>query len=164
MRSVEVYRGLVERLEREARESPGRYRFKLALLAGLGFVVLGGSVLMALGMSVGLVLVLVAISPLLLLKLLKVVWIPVAFGWVILRALWMKFDAPDGYRLREGEAPELRAEIEHLRNQAGAPPLAGIVIDNRLNAAAARVRTLRRWPLPFRRLDLPRPRELVPGT
>ena len=139
MRSVEAYRGLVERLEREARESPGRYRFKLALLAGLGFVVLGGSVLMALGMSVGLVLVLVAISPLLLLKLLKVVWIPVAFGWVILRALWMKFDAPDGYRLREGEAPELRAEIEHLRNQAGAPPLAGIVIDNRLNAAAASV-------------------------
>lgn len=137
MRSVEAYRGLVERLERESRESPGRYRLKLALLAGLGFLVLGGSVLLAVAMSAGLVLVLVAISPVLLLKLLKVVWIPVAFGWVILRALWMKFDAPHGYRLREGEAPELRAEIEHLRHQAGAPPLAGIIIDNRLNAAAA---------------------------
>ena len=139
MRSVEAYRGLVERLEREARESPGRYRLKLGLLAGLGFVVLGGSVLLALGMSAGLVLVLVAISPLLLLNLLKVVWIPVAFGWVILRALWMNFGAPDGYRLSEGEAPELRAEIEHLRNQTGAPPVSGIIIDNRLNAAAASV-------------------------
>ena len=92
MASVARYRDLVERLEREARQSPGLYRFKLGLLAGLGFAVLGGTVLLALGMSVGLVLVLVAISPLLLLKLIKVIWIPVAFGWFVLKSLWIRME------------------------------------------------------------------------
>lgn len=139
MASVEAYRGLVERLEREARQAPGRYKFKLALLAGLGFAVLGGAVALALGVSVGLVVALVAISPILLLKLIKVVWIPIAFGWLILKALWVKFEPPEGYALRPGEAPELRAEIEHLRTATGAPPLRGIIIDPQLNAAAASV-------------------------
>ena len=139
MASVVRYRRMVERLEREARQAPRRYRFKLALLAGLGFLVLGGSVLLALGMSVGLVVVLLAISPILLLKLIKVIWIPVAFGWFMLKSLWIKVAPPDGYHLREGEAPQLRAQIEWLREQTGAPPLAGIVIDSQLNAAAASV-------------------------
>lgn len=139
MASVVRYRRMVERLEREARQAPGRYRFKLALLAGLGFMVLGGSIALALGMSVGLVAVLLAISPILLLKLIKVIWIPVAFGWFMLKSLWIRVTPPDGYHLCEGEAPQLRAEIEWLREQTGAPALTGIVIDPQLNAAAASV-------------------------
>lgn len=132
-------RALVARLEEKERASPRGYRLRLALLAGLGFAVLGGSVLVALGMSLGLVLALLAISPILLLKLAKVVWIPIAFGWLVLRALWVRFEAPDGHRLVPGEAPELEAEVERLRVAAGAPKLAGIVIDDDLNAAAASV-------------------------
>ena len=37
MQSMESRRKLVERLEREAEESPARYRLKLALLAALGY-------------------------------------------------------------------------------------------------------------------------------
>ncbi|UNK51144.1 M48 family metalloprotease [Lysobacter sp. S4-A87] len=129
----------MDRLEREARQSPGRYRFKLALLAGLGFAVLGGTVVLALGMSVGLVLVLAAISPILLLKLIKIIWIPIAFGWFVIKSLWIRMEPPSGYVLRDGEAPELRAEVEWLREQTGAPPLQGIIIDSQLNAAAASV-------------------------
>lgn len=139
MASVARYQGLVERLEREAQQAPGRYKFKLALLAGLGFAVLGGTVLLALGMSVGLVLALLAISPILLAKLLKVIWIPVAFGWFVLKALWVKFEPPSGYVLGPNEAPELRAEIERLRAQTGAPPLKQILIDPNLNAGAVSV-------------------------
>lgn len=139
MASVARYQGLVERLEREAQQAPGRYKFKLALLAGLGFAVLGGTVLLALGMSAGLVLALLAISPILLLKLLKVIWIPVAFGWFVLKALWVKFEPPSGYVLGPDEAPALRAEIERLREQTGAPPLKQILIDPNLNAGAASV-------------------------
>ncbi|UHQ23664.1 M48 family metalloprotease [Lysobacter sp. 5GHs7-4] len=139
MASVARYRGLVERLEREAQQAPGRYKFKLALLAGLGFAVLGGTVLLALGMSVGLVVALLAISPVLLLKLIKVIWIPVAFGWFVLKALWVKFEPPEGYVLGADEAPALRAEIERLREQTGAPPLKQILIDPNLNAGAASV-------------------------
>ncbi|MGY1459375.1 MULTISPECIES: M48 family metallopeptidase [unclassified Luteimonas] len=132
----EERRALVARLEQAARRSPRAYRFKLALLACLGFAVLGGAVLIALGMSAGLVLVLLAISPVLLLKLANVVWIPIGFGLLVLRALCMRFKRPSGFRLRRGEAPELEAEVERLRRAAGASRLAGIVIDQELNAAA----------------------------
>jgi len=139
MASAEAYRELIERLEIEARESPGRYKAKVALFAALGFLVLGGALLLSLGLSVGLVIGLVLISPWLLLKLAKLIWIPIAFGWLMLRALWVKFPPPEGYRLADGEAPVLCAEIERLREAAGAPRLDGIYIDSDLNAAAATV-------------------------
>ncbi len=139
MESAEAYRGMVLRLEREANQSPGIYKLKVAFLAGLGFLVLGGAVLLALGMSVGLVLVLFAISPILILKLAKIIWIPIGFGWLVLRALWVKFEPPQGHRLAPGEAPELQAEIERLRIATGAPQLNGIIIDADLNAAAASI-------------------------
>lgn len=139
MLSTQDQRRLIERLEQEAGRSPGQYRFKVALLAALGFLVLGGAVLLAFGLSVGLVLALLAISPILLLKLAKLIWIPIAFGWVLMRSLWIKFSVPEGYRLAPGEAPRLRAEVERLRTATDAPKLDGIVIDPELNAAAASV-------------------------
>ncbi|HYG06143.1 MAG TPA: M48 family metalloprotease [Stenotrophomonas sp.] len=139
MTDVVAHRALIERLEREAAHAPGRYRFKVALLALAGFAVLGGALLLALGVSVGLVVVLVAISPLLLLKLVKIVWIPIGFGWMLLRSFWIRFDAPHGRRLGRHEAPALQAEVERLRRQTGAPRLHGIIINGELNAAAATV-------------------------
>ncbi|WP_162301424.1 M48 family metallopeptidase [Cognatilysobacter segetis] len=139
MQSAAAYGALVERLERQSREAPTLYRFKLAVLACFGFAVLGGSALLAIGMSAGLVVGLALISPILLLKLVKIVWVPVAFGWFLLKALWVRFDPPDGYRLRPDEAPGLFAEVERLRRETGAPKLAAILIDADLNAAAASV-------------------------
>lgn len=139
MLSMGARRALIERLEREAAAHPARYRAKVAALAAAGFAVLAGALLLALGVSVGLVLLLLALSPLLLLKLAKLVWIPIAFGWVLLRSLWVKFEAPQGYRLGAREAPMLQAEVERLRAATGAPRLDGIIISEDLNAAAATV-------------------------
>lgn len=139
MSSEQRYEALIARLEEEAQRSPGAYRFKLALLASLGFLVLGGSAALAFGLSAGLIAALVAISPLLLVKLFKVVWIPLVFGWMILRALWIRFDPPQGHRLQPGEAPALEAEVERLRRSTGAPRLEAIVIDGEMNAGAASV-------------------------
>ena len=137
MSSEQKYFALIERLEVQAREAPGVYRLKLGLLAACGFLVLGGAVVAAFGLSVGLVLLLLAISPLLLVKLIKVVWIPIAFGWVILRALWIKFDPPGGHALQDGEAPALAAEVERLRLAAGAPKLNAIIVSEDMNAGAS---------------------------
>ncbi|HST45076.1 MAG TPA: M48 family metallopeptidase [Luteimonas sp.] len=139
MESAAAHGALVARLERESRESPGLYRFKLGVLACLGFVVLGGSAIVALGLSVGLAVGLAMLNVLLLLKLAKIIWIPIAFGWFLLKALWIRFDAPQGHRLQPGEAPELVAEVERLRRETGAPRLEAILIDSDLNAAAASV-------------------------
>jgi len=139
MQSMSARRALIERLEHEALAHPARYRFKVAALAMAGFAVLGVALLLALGVSVGLVLVLLAASPLLLLKLAKLVWIPIAFGWVLLRSLWVKVGPPGGYPLEPHEAPMLQAEVERLRVATAAPRLDGILVTDDLNAAAATV-------------------------
>lgn len=130
------HRKLVERLENELETSPGRYRSKLLALALLGYAVLLGLLVLAFGLSFGLVTLLLLTSPMLLLKLAKIIWIPLLFGWLLLRALWIRFTPPEGYWLAAGEAPQLQAEVEQLRQAAGAPRLDGILIDDELNAAA----------------------------
>lgn len=129
-------RALVERLQAEAREAPARYRFKVALLALAGYGVLVALLLIALGIPLALLAAMAvrgrlepsAAIPILLLG---------SVGVVMLRAMWLRFGAPDGYRLQPGEAPELEAEVERLRAAVGAPPLDGIVVDGDLNAMAA---------------------------
>lgn len=139
MRTTEARRKLIERLDELASRSPDRYLRRVVALAllGLGVVALGFTV--SLAASVGLVVALAAIKPTLLLHLAKVVWIPVATGWMLLRALWVKFEMPPGRLLRPGEVPALEAEVERLRAPSAAPPLDGIVISDELNAAAATV-------------------------
>ena len=139
MHSVAAHRRLVERLERSSARSPGWYRFRLALLALAGYAVLAVAVLVALALSVGLGLLLLLSKSVWALKLIKLVWIPLVLAWLILKALWVRIPEPEGRRLQPGEAPVLEREVERLRRQAGAPPLAGIVIDTDLNAAAASV-------------------------
>lgn len=139
MTSVASHRRLVERLERSAAQSPGTYRFKLGLLAVAGYAVLAVALVVALALSVGLGVLLLLTKSVWALKLIKLVWIPLLLAWLILKALWVKIPEPEGRRLRPGEAPALEKEVERLRREAGAPPLAGIIIDTDLNAAAASV-------------------------
>lgn len=139
MTSVASHRRLVERLERSAAQSPVAYRFKLALLAIAGYGVLAVALVLALALSVGLGVALLLTKSVWAIKLIKLVWIPLLLAWLILKALWVKIPEPEGRRLRPGEAPALEREVERLRREAGAPPLAGIVIDTDLNAAAASV-------------------------
>jgi Zn-dependent protease with chaperone function len=135
--SEQRYKALIERLQAQAREAPQAYRARVALLAALGYAVLGLILLIAVGLPVGIVIALLlsgrAFDP----------WVFVAllpqsvFAVVVVRALWLRFDPPSGYRLAPGEAPELEAEIERLRLAAGAPALEAVVIDSDLNAGAA---------------------------
>ncbi|WP_149195212.1 M48 family metallopeptidase [Luteimonas suaedae] len=137
MAPTQAHRELAQRLEAEAQRSPRGYLLRLALLAGLGYALL----LVLLAIAFGL--------PLLMLghvvvngarpgpELAYVMLVPLVFGGVLLRALWIRFGVPEGYVLAADEAPALQAEVERLRRATGAPPLHGIVIDGELNAAAA---------------------------
>src|SRR4051794_37771665 len=137
MQSAQARRRLVERLEHEAEQAPGRYLLKLALLAGLGYAVLAVTLLCTLGalafMLLYLLLVRPAIDPYM---AFPIVILGVA-STVVLRALWIRFVLPEGHELQADEAPELRAEVERIREAVGAAPLHGIVINRDLNAAAA---------------------------
>lgn len=134
MNSIQAYHALVDRLAIEAEQQPQRYRLRLALLALAGFAVLGGSLLLAVGLAVGTVVLIVVGKAY---ALLKLAIFPLAFAWLVLKSMWLRIGAPDGYRLKPGEAPDLVAEVERLRKAANAPPLAAIYITDELNAAAA---------------------------
>lgn len=135
--SEQRYKALIERLQVQAREAPEAYRSRVMLLAALGYAAIGAVLLVAVGLPVGIVTALLAtgrdFDPWLLMVL-----VPQGFfAAMVVRALWLRFGVPSGYRLAPGEAPELQAEIERLRLAAGAPPLAAVVIDSELNAGAA---------------------------
>ncbi len=135
--SEQRYKALIERLQAQAREAPQAYRTRVALLAALGYAVLGLILLVALGLPIGIIVALLVsgrgFDPWALFVLLP----QAVFAAMVVRALWLRFDAPSGYRLAAGEAPALEAEIERLRVAAGAPPLEAVVIDSDLNAGAA---------------------------
>ena len=139
MRSVEARRRLVEGLEREAQEAPARYRIKLWLLAALGYAVLWAALALTLGVAAFLVLYLLIVRPPADLYIAFPILLLGAVGTVILRALWIRFQAPEGHHLQADEAPALIEEVERVRSAVGAATLHGIVIDARLNAAAAYV-------------------------
>jgi Zn-dependent protease with chaperone function len=135
--SEQRYKALIERLQVQAREAPQAYRSRVMLLAALGYAAIGAVLLVAVGLPVGIVVALLAtgrdFDPWLLMVL-----VPQGFfAAMVVRALWLRFGVPSGYRLAPGEAPGLDAEIERLRLAAGAPPLTAVVIDSELNAGAA---------------------------
>jgi Zn-dependent protease with chaperone function len=138
MESDHVRRARMARLEQAYDAAPGRYHLRLALLAALGYLVMGAALLLTAGVALVLVFHLLfrpggdgwILMPILLLGL---------TGAVLARALWIRFVPPEGYALADGEAPALRAEVERIRQAVGAQRLHGIVIDAQLNAAAAHV-------------------------
>ncbi|MHC9084067.1 M48 family metalloprotease [Luteimonas sp. RIT-PG2_3] len=127
---------LIQRLETEARTSPGTYRLKLALLAAAGYAVLIALLLLVLAAPLAIAWRVfvdgVRPGP----EIAYALLLPGLMAVVLVRALWIRFGEPDGHRLAPNEAPELQREIERLRREIGAPPLQGIHIDGELNAAA----------------------------
>ncbi|WP_101926844.1 MULTISPECIES: M48 family metallopeptidase [Luteimonas] len=130
-------RARVARLEARAAASPQAYLVRVVLLALAGY-----------GFLVGLLLALLALPALVAWRVLvqgarlepQAGFLLIVAGMgiaVLLRAMWVRFAVPQGHLLAADEAPALRAEVERLRQATGAPPLAGIVIDTQLNAAAA---------------------------
>ncbi|MCD9028982.1 M48 family metallopeptidase [Luteimonas sp. BDR2-5] len=133
------HRARVQRLEGWARAAPRRYLACVVLLALAGYGFLVGLLLLALAVPVLVAWrVLVqgaAFEPQLVIALL----LPGIAAAALLRGMWLRLGAPAGVRLAARQAPALQAEVERLRRAGGAPPLAGIVIDSQLNAAAASV-------------------------
>lgn len=132
----EQFAALVERNQALARRSPGLYRLRVALLALLGYAYMFGLALVALIFSLGLALVL-ALKPILLIKLIKFVWAPVLFVWAVLKAMFQRLPPPEGEPLDLAQAPELFAEIERERAAQDAAPIHQVLITDEFNAAIA---------------------------
>jgi Zn-dependent protease with chaperone function len=132
--TAEAWDLLVRRLEAKAKDEPGGYRMRVALLAALGYAVIAGALVVALG-GLALTLVLMTKHP----AAIKLLFLFAPLAWVILRALPVKLEPPHGIELSSSEAPELFALIERLREQASAPRVHHLLVDGDLNASVAQV-------------------------
>jgi Zn-dependent protease with chaperone function len=126
----EEFEALVGRLEAQAMRNPGGYRTRVLMMALLGNAYLGA--------------MLVVIAALLAAALVSIVWLKAAgvkiafvigvFLWVVLKALWVKLDPPEGTEIRREEAPALFAMLEELRRALKAPRFHHVLVTDDFNA------------------------------
>jgi len=145
MKSIAEYQKLIHRLEELAVQAPRRYLLRVTALAalGIGFVVL--AFLAALAAVVGTAAILFVSKKLV---LLKIVWIPAVFAYLVFKAMWVRIPPPEGRSLARGDAPRLFAEIEQVRKALGAQKIHHVVVTPDFNAAVAQVPRLGlfAWP------------------
>jgi len=128
------FESLVRRLEQEAAANPAGYRRKLGALAFLGYAYIAATVLLLIGGAAGIVWMVTSVSHALLL-LGKLGWAFLVLIYVVLRAMWVRLDAPQGRPLTSTECPELFMLIESLRTKGGAPRLDRVLLTGDFNAA-----------------------------
>lgn len=126
---------LVERIERAARARPGVYKAQVFGLAVLGYTFL--AVVVAVLVTVVIVALLaVRHAPSLAIK------VAVALGgflFVVLRALWVKLEPPEGRILNRADAPDLFKLLDGLRKGLQTPSIHKVLLTPQFNAAVAQV-------------------------
>lgn len=132
----EEFIALVENAEQEVKTNAGLYRLKLALLAVLGYLVIFLILVVLVALMGGAVAAAFFSTSLAILLLKKKLIIPIVLAaWVLLKALWVRFDKPEGYELKRAEFPELFAEIDRLRKELKSLPIHQVLLTHELNAA-----------------------------
>jgi len=131
----EQFEALVRRLEGEASRDPAGYRLKVGLLAALGY----GFIL---AMLVTVLLLLVGVFVVLFLSrnagnagAAKLFVILIVFAFILLRALYVRFQKPDGLRLTRADAPELFRGVDEMTRSLGAPKFHNIFLSEDFNAS-----------------------------
>src|SRR6185437_5150603 len=100
--------------------NPASYRRKLGALAFLGYAYIAAAVLLLIGGASFIVWMATSVSHALVL-LGKLGWAFLVLIYVVVRAMWVRLDPPQGRILTGTECPELFGLIESLRLKGGAP-------------------------------------------
>jgi Zn-dependent protease with chaperone function len=134
--SDDIFEQFAHRAERRADYSMSIHKFRLALFALLGYVVIIG----VLGVLVALVNGVLAASIystalLIILIKKKLIFLIVPAIWILTKSLWVKLEAPGGYRLTKKNCPQLFEEIDSLRRSLKALKIHEVILTADLNAA-----------------------------
>lgn len=141
-----AFDALITRLEARAQQAPGYYTASVALVALLGFLILGASLgfsllllggfaaLLALGIKFGGAGALLLVAKLG--KLLLVLLVP---AWMMLKSTWTmlttRFPAPEGREITRNEAPALFARLDDMRTRMRGPCFHHVLLTDEMNAA-----------------------------
>lgn len=149
----EEFDALVFRLEAQARKNPQAYRTRVILLALLGdayLVFVLAILVLCFLVSLGSIVFLKAIG-------IKIAAVVGFFLWVVIKALRVKLDPPQGIEVRRKDAPELFGMIGQLQKSLRAPAFHHVLLTDEFNAAVAQIPRLGifGWPKNYLLLGLP---------
>jgi Zn-dependent protease with chaperone function len=162
MRSIAEYQSLIARLEALAVRAPRQYLIRVAALAVLGMGVLVAAFCGALATVIGVAAFLIVSKKF---ALLKLAWIPLAFAFLILKAMCLRIPSPGGRVLAPHETPELFKVIEDVRRTLGAQKIHRVLVTPDFNAAIAQVPRMGwfGWPANHLAVGLPLMASLTVG-
>lgn len=136
---------LILRLEKSAKENPGKYLLSVLGIALLGFAILGlaiGLALLSVGLLVGLVALVVfsgGKALILVAKLGKLVFLLAIPAWTMVRStftlLFSRFPKPEGRQLLPQEAPVLFERLNAMRAMIKGPRVHKVLLRDELNAS-----------------------------
>jgi Zn-dependent protease with chaperone function len=126
--------GRIYTLESFAATKPGQYRFRVALLASLGYAYLLFIVALLLAL-VAATFIYVGFN----IVTIKVLWIPLVLAGLVLRSLWVTIPEPDGKELRQDEAPALFELIGEVSKVLSGPKVHRILISDEFDASIVQI-------------------------
>ncbi|MBT9099345.1 M48 family metalloprotease [Methylovulum psychrotolerans] len=132
----ERFEQLIAAAERDIQHNPRRYTIKVALLALLGYAVIFGMLLVLIGLVGGLGWAALASTAFILfLFKTKLIFALLIMIYVLLRALWVRFQAPVGYRVKAKQYPAIFTELKSLSRKLKAPKVHQVILTPEYNAA-----------------------------
>ena len=131
---------LVRISEHDSARNSGRYRRGVAAFAALGFA----WVLACLALAVGLLAWAWSAHGQRAITRGWVALFAIGLLWTTVRALWVRFDRPDGVRLERADAPRLFDALDRIRERIDGPPVHHVYLDDAFNAS---IRQLPRFGL-----------------
>lgn len=158
----EQFDAMVWRLEEYGRRHPTLYRLRVALLAVLGYLYIFFVLAIALGLLA--LLGYAVISGHARYYSVKGIWALILFVGIILRAMWVRFEPPQGKEIRPAEAPQLFRAIEELTSALRTPHFHHVLMTGDFNAAIVQVPRLGvlGWQRNYLLLGLPLMQALSP--
>ena len=135
---LSVFERTAQRAEKLAETSFSYYKFKLVLFALLGYFVIFSAIGLTIGSLVGIGYLAYAHTAwILLLFKKKIGFLLIPVIWMLLRACWVRIEAPSGFELKKKDYPVLFAEIDSIRKDLDAPRIHQVILTQEMNAAIA---------------------------
>lgn len=131
------FNALVNELETVSRRDPGALRRRVRLLVALGYGYVG---LLLLVLLAALALtVWITWQGRNLLFGLKIALVPLVLIGVVLKALWVRFDPPEGRVLTRADAPKLFQRVEQIRRKLKSPKADVVLLTHDFNASVTQL-------------------------
>ena len=131
----EHFESLARKAECLLAESPDAYRLRIGALALLGYVVIFGALLVIIALLGGTLWA--VFSTMLFLILLKsmIIIVFAIMAWVLFKALWVRFERPQGLVVTAQQAPALFEVIDDISRTLDLPDIHEVLLTEDFDAA-----------------------------